>query len=259
MTFEVGVRNAGLGLLLVFTYFDGLGGMALVAAWWGIWDIIAGLVGRHRLATAYGVGRAGGGAGMRVLVTGGSGFLGTSVVTGLAAGGADVTSADLRVPDVAVPAPGRARSPMSRWTCATRDASTRSCTSGGPRSSCTSPRSSPPARTPRASSSGPSTSTAPRNVLDACLTHEVRRIVVSSSGAAYGYHPDNPEWITEDQPVRGNEEFAYADHKRHGRGDARGAPRVATRTGAGGAPHRHDPRRARRQPDHGAVRCARGC
>ena len=44
MTFEVGVRNTGLGLLLVFTYFDGLGGMALVAAWWGICDIIAGLV-----------------------------------------------------------------------------------------------------------------------------------------------------------------------------------------------------------------------
>ncbi|GAA3234502.1 bile acid:sodium symporter family protein [Actinocorallia longicatena] len=43
MTFEVGVRNAGLGLLLVFTYFDGLGGMALAAAWWGVWDIIAGL------------------------------------------------------------------------------------------------------------------------------------------------------------------------------------------------------------------------
>lgn len=43
MTFEVGIRNAGLGLLLVFSYFDGLGGMALVAAWWGIWDIIAGL------------------------------------------------------------------------------------------------------------------------------------------------------------------------------------------------------------------------
>ena len=48
------------------------------------------------------------------------------------------------------------------------------------------------------------------HVLDACLAHGVRRIVVSSSGAAYGYHPDNPEWITEDQPVRGNEEFAYA-------------------------------------------------
>lgn len=44
MTFEVGVRNAGLGLLLVFTSFQGLGGMALVAAWWGIYDIIAALV-----------------------------------------------------------------------------------------------------------------------------------------------------------------------------------------------------------------------
>ena len=43
MTFEVGVRNAGLGLLLVFTSFQGLGGMALVAAWWGIWDIITAL------------------------------------------------------------------------------------------------------------------------------------------------------------------------------------------------------------------------
>ena len=42
-TFEVGIRNAGLGLLLVFSFFGGLGGMALVAAWWGIWDIIAGL------------------------------------------------------------------------------------------------------------------------------------------------------------------------------------------------------------------------
>lgn len=44
MTFEVGIRNAGLGLLFVFSFFDGLGGMALVAAWWGVWDIIAGLV-----------------------------------------------------------------------------------------------------------------------------------------------------------------------------------------------------------------------
>ncbi|WP_052682473.1 bile acid:sodium symporter family protein, partial [Microbacterium terrae] len=44
MTFEVGIRNAGLGLGLVFTFFGGLGGMAIVAGWWGIWDIIAGLV-----------------------------------------------------------------------------------------------------------------------------------------------------------------------------------------------------------------------
>ena len=44
MTFEVGIRNAGLGLLIVFAFFGGLGGMAIVAAWWGGWDIIAGLV-----------------------------------------------------------------------------------------------------------------------------------------------------------------------------------------------------------------------
>jgi UDP-glucose 4-epimerase len=53
-----------------------------------------------------------------------------------------------------------------------------------------------------------------RNVLDAAVAHGVRRIVVSSSGAAYGYHPDNPEWLTEDDPVRGNEVFAYSHHKR---------------------------------------------
>jgi BASS family bile acid:Na+ symporter len=44
VTFEVGIRNAGLGLGIVFSFFDGIGGMALVAGWWGIWDIIAGLI-----------------------------------------------------------------------------------------------------------------------------------------------------------------------------------------------------------------------
>jgi bile acid:Na+ symporter, BASS family len=43
VTFEVGIRNAGLGLGLVFAFFDGIGGMAVVAGWWGIWDIVAGL------------------------------------------------------------------------------------------------------------------------------------------------------------------------------------------------------------------------
>ena len=53
-----------------------------------------------------------------------------------------------------------------------------------------------------------------RNVLEACVARGVRHVVVSSSGAAYGYHADNPAWITEDQPLRGNAVFAYADHKR---------------------------------------------
>ena len=53
-----------------------------------------------------------------------------------------------------------------------------------------------------------------RNVLEACVSAGVRRIIVTSSGAAYGYHADNPAWLTEDHPVRGNEEFAYSHHKR---------------------------------------------
>ena len=53
-----------------------------------------------------------------------------------------------------------------------------------------------------------------RNILDACVKNGVKQIIVTSSGAAYGYHPDNPEWITEDTPLRGNEEFPYSYHKR---------------------------------------------
>jgi len=56
--------------------------------------------------------------------------------------------------------------------------------------------------------------TGTRNVLDACLKHGVRRVVVTSSGAAYGYHADNPVPLTEMDPLRGNDEFAYSRHKR---------------------------------------------
>ncbi|GAA5148159.1 NAD-dependent epimerase/dehydratase family protein [Microbacterium pseudoresistens] len=53
-----------------------------------------------------------------------------------------------------------------------------------------------------------------RHVLDACIATGVRRIVVSSSGAAYGYHADSPAWIDEDVPARGSDEFPYSKHKR---------------------------------------------
>ena len=43
VSFEVGIQNSGLGLILVFTFFGGLGGAAIVAAWWGIWHVVAGL------------------------------------------------------------------------------------------------------------------------------------------------------------------------------------------------------------------------
>ncbi|MCG6909876.1 MAG: bile acid:sodium symporter family protein [Deltaproteobacteria bacterium] len=40
---EVGIQNSALGLVLVFNFFEGLGGMAILVAWWGVWHIIAGL------------------------------------------------------------------------------------------------------------------------------------------------------------------------------------------------------------------------
>jgi len=53
-----------------------------------------------------------------------------------------------------------------------------------------------------------------RNVLEACVAAAVPHIVVSSSGAAYGYYADNPPWLRETDALRGNVEFAYSDHKR---------------------------------------------
>jgi len=46
ITIETGIQNSGLGLVLIFnpTLFNGIGGMAFIAAWWGIWHIISGLI-----------------------------------------------------------------------------------------------------------------------------------------------------------------------------------------------------------------------
>ncbi|MDZ7363096.1 MAG: bile acid:sodium symporter family protein [candidate division KSB1 bacterium] len=43
ISIETGIQNSALGLALIFQFFAGLGGMALVAAWWGIWHLISGL------------------------------------------------------------------------------------------------------------------------------------------------------------------------------------------------------------------------
>jgi BASS family bile acid:Na+ symporter len=38
---ETGIQNSGLALLLTFNFFGGLGGMALIAAWWGVWHLVS--------------------------------------------------------------------------------------------------------------------------------------------------------------------------------------------------------------------------
>ncbi len=44
VSIEVGIQNSALGLILVFNFFGGMGGMAILVGWWGVWHIIAGLV-----------------------------------------------------------------------------------------------------------------------------------------------------------------------------------------------------------------------
>lgn len=44
ISIETGIQNSGLALVIIFTLFDGNGGMALMAAWWGIWHIISGFI-----------------------------------------------------------------------------------------------------------------------------------------------------------------------------------------------------------------------
>ncbi len=148
---------------------------------------------------------------MRVLVTGGSGFIGTTVVARLAeAGGVDhVVSADLR--DPADPRPGveHVRLDVTDPDAVSAVVRDHRVTTVVHLAAVVNPDPATPRETIRAVDVDGT-----RNVLDACVAHGVRQVVVSSSGAAYGYHPDNPDWIREDHPLRGNEEFAYSHHKR---------------------------------------------
>jgi UDP-glucose 4-epimerase len=52
-----------------------------------------------------------------------------------------------------------------------------------------------------------------RNVFEATFEAKAKRLVYTSSVAAYGYHEDNPELLTEDVPARGTPEHYYSAHK----------------------------------------------
>jgi bile acid:Na+ symporter, BASS family len=44
ISIETGIQNSGLGLVIIFSVFQGNGGMAIIMAWWGIWHIVGGTV-----------------------------------------------------------------------------------------------------------------------------------------------------------------------------------------------------------------------
>jgi len=44
ISIETGIQNSGLALIIALNFFSDLGGMALVAAWWGIWHLLSGFV-----------------------------------------------------------------------------------------------------------------------------------------------------------------------------------------------------------------------
>ena len=152
---------------------------------------------------------------MRVLVTGGSGFLGTGVVAGLADAGHEVTSGDLRVPEVPGEAAGLVDTAGPRVRHVRLDVTDAAAVSRAVAghdavvhlASVVDPDGMGREAAYRVDVDGSC------HVLDACVEHGVRRLIVSSSGAAYGYHADNPVPITEDWTVRGTTAFAYSHHK----------------------------------------------
>jgi UDP-glucose 4-epimerase len=52
-----------------------------------------------------------------------------------------------------------------------------------------------------------------RNVFEEAAERRVKRLVYASSVAAYGFHPDNPQPLTEDVPARGTDSHYYSAQK----------------------------------------------
>ncbi len=52
-----------------------------------------------------------------------------------------------------------------------------------------------------------------RNVMAASLQAGVKHFVMVGSTTCYGAYPNNPQWFTEDAPLRGNPSFPYTHHK----------------------------------------------
>lgn len=154
-----------------------------------------------------------GGAGRRVLVTGAGGLVGRALVKALAADRRGL--AHLLALDVRECPPGERRPGVDYRTLDVRDP--------GLGELLAAERIDTVVHLAAIVTPGPGATRAQQrdvdvggteNLLAACTRAGVRRLLVSSSGAAYGYHADNPVPLGEEAPLRGNPEFAYSDHKR---------------------------------------------
>lgn len=148
--------------------------------------------------------------GVRVMVTGGGGYLGSQVVAGLAEQGYPVLSLDVRAPMA-----GRHRTGVVHAVADIRHADLGALMRAHGITTVVHLAAivNPGKKADRAFEYQVDVQGTAR-VLDACVAAGVGHLVVSSSGAAYGYHADNPPWLCETDPLRGNEAFAYAWHKR---------------------------------------------
>ncbi len=147
----------------------------------------------------------------RILVTGGDGFLGRSLVGALDREGHEVLAADIRE------VPAERRLPRVQYRrLDVRDAAAVSACVAAQRSEIVVHLASivTPGRDSSRALEYAVDVDGSRHVLQACVQQGVQHLLVSSSGAAYGYHADNPAWLDENDRLRGNESFAYAHHKR---------------------------------------------
>lgn len=53
-----------------------------------------------------------------------------------------------------------------------------------------------------------------KNILDSCLKAGVKHLLYTSSATAYGFHADNDRPLTEESPLRGNDDFVYSKNKK---------------------------------------------
>ena len=97
-----------------------------------------------------------------------------------------------------------------------------------------------------------------RRVFEEAAKAGAERICYASSVAAYGFHDDNPDWLTEDIPPRGSPEHpVLAPEGRGGARAGRGAAAPArtrwpTRSGPASSPARRRARCSRRSPTSGS-------